>query len=86
MFILQEHLYEIPEYIVNEVKGLFCLASWWWWWGFTPAVRDGDNVGANWFYGFDKTPVLINQRNIYKGYNFIAVQHLLVMVGFKVLE
>ena len=61
-----------------------------------PVVRDGADGGANWCWVFDKNPALINQRNIHiyriwflggtvKGCDFIAVQHLLVMVGFKVL-
>ena len=65
LFILQEHIYDILEDILNEGKGLFCLASWWWYWGFPPAVRDRANSGANWCWVFDNTPALINQRNIY---------------------
>ena len=65
LVILQDHLYELPEDIVNAEKGLFCLASWWWCWGFAPAVRDGGNGSANWCCGFDKTPVMINQHNIH---------------------
>ena len=48
LVILQYHLYDIPEDIVNEGKYLFCLESWWWCWGFLPEVRDGANDCANW--------------------------------------
>ena len=48
LFILQEHIYDLPEDIVNEEKGLFCLDSWWWCRVIPPAVIDGDNDGANW--------------------------------------
>ena len=64
LFILQDHIYDIPEDIVTEVKRMSCLASWWWRWGFSPAVRDGADGGDGWCWGFDKTPALINKCNL----------------------